>query len=653
MSKKLLLIIGSVAGVIAITLGIIMITNNKKTYIISFDTDGGSLVEKQEVKDGENIIKPSNPTKENYLFEEWTYNGRTFNFNTIVESDMTLIAKWKKEKPDEFSIVIDSKNGTESKTITVLEDEKLEKPEDPTYKGYTFVEWQVNGVPYDFNQSVTRPFILEAKWEKIKAKYTVTFNSNGGTAVAKQTVEEGQKAEEPTTSPTKEDATFVEWQLNGKAYDFEQEVTGNITLKAKWNEIKYTAYNRDTYYLKCYIAGTTTIATNVDKGTKIECDIDFETNASDPVSTFKYDLKYGKGLKLVKSDNVKNAKISNGNYKFTLSKATSVGSGGDFTFEVTDISNSSELYVGIENIKFTTSNNKHFTSGNAKQTMKTTWDEMKEKAVAYKEDVFHFSCGDVTTLKKGDKITCGVSYELYAEDSILKFQYDIKYGKGFKLVKSENLENAITSGTNYKHTFNKAYGVGSGGRFTFEVTDASNTSELYVSMENVSFLTQKSEYYTSSKITKRFGDVWTNMDKYATQYKESIAGIGCDTGDSLIIPKEVGQKFRCLPSFELYTYDAMTHFKFDIKTGKGIKYLGVTKDDVNNEIKTSEIVGNTHRITFNSSESIFQYAYVLNFEIIDISNPDELYVSIDNIKFKTIKDEYYFSKPWRDGKEKF
>ena len=62
----------------------------------------------------------------------------------------------------------------------------------------------------------------------ILPKYTVSFNSNEGSAVASQTVSEGNTASEPS-APTKDGYTFVKWQLNGSDYNFSNPVTGNIT----------------------------------------------------------------------------------------------------------------------------------------------------------------------------------------------------------------------------------------------------------------------------------------------------------------------------------------------------------------------------------------------------------------------------------------
>ena len=67
----------------------------------------------------------------------------------------------------------------------------------------------------------------------ILPKYTVSFNSNGGSEVASQSVFEGAQASEPS-APTKAGYEFVKWQLNGADYSFSSAVTGNITLDAIW-----------------------------------------------------------------------------------------------------------------------------------------------------------------------------------------------------------------------------------------------------------------------------------------------------------------------------------------------------------------------------------------------------------------------------------
>ena len=126
--------------------------------------------------------------------------------------------------------------------------EKAVLPVEPTLKGYTFAFWYLgedeqNATAYDFNTPVTENITLTAKWNI--NKYTVTFNSYGGTPVPPvQEVEYGLTATKPA-DPTLKGYTFAFWYLgedeqNATAYDFDTPVTENITLTAKWNINKYT-----------------------------------------------------------------------------------------------------------------------------------------------------------------------------------------------------------------------------------------------------------------------------------------------------------------------------------------------------------------------------------------------------------------------------
>ncbi|MCL2045005.1 MAG: S-layer homology domain-containing protein [Oscillospiraceae bacterium] len=72
--------------------------------------------------------------------------------------------------------------------------------------------------------------------EEVIAEHTVTFNSNGGSAVASQTVATGDKVTKPA-DPTRSGYTFAGWFSNSAlstAYNFDTAVTANITLYAKW-----------------------------------------------------------------------------------------------------------------------------------------------------------------------------------------------------------------------------------------------------------------------------------------------------------------------------------------------------------------------------------------------------------------------------------
>ena len=74
--------------------------------------------------------------------------------------------------------------------------------------------------------------------EEIKS-YTVTFDTDGGTTVAAQTVEEGKLATQPA-DPTKEGCTFTGWTVNGAEFNFTKGITADVTVKATWAVNDYT-----------------------------------------------------------------------------------------------------------------------------------------------------------------------------------------------------------------------------------------------------------------------------------------------------------------------------------------------------------------------------------------------------------------------------
>ncbi len=70
----------------------------KASYTVTFDSNGGSAVKAQTVKNGAKAAKPSDPAKEGYEFAGW-YSDKSltkaFNFHSTVKSNLTLYAKWE------------------------------------------------------------------------------------------------------------------------------------------------------------------------------------------------------------------------------------------------------------------------------------------------------------------------------------------------------------------------------------------------------------------------------------------------------------------------------------------------------------------------------------------------------------------------------
>ena len=89
--------------IIAAFLGIVLAGCKEKekedpTYIVTFDSKGGSAVESQTVKRGGKIVEPKDPTRSEHAFDAWykeTALTNKWNFaNDIVTADITLYAKW-------------------------------------------------------------------------------------------------------------------------------------------------------------------------------------------------------------------------------------------------------------------------------------------------------------------------------------------------------------------------------------------------------------------------------------------------------------------------------------------------------------------------------------------------------------------------------
>lgn len=89
---------GTVNGVKVLADGstVLKLYYNLVSHTVTFDSNGGSAVEAQQVKHGGYATAPETPVNGNSAFEGWLYNGEIFNFlETPVTADITLTAKWE------------------------------------------------------------------------------------------------------------------------------------------------------------------------------------------------------------------------------------------------------------------------------------------------------------------------------------------------------------------------------------------------------------------------------------------------------------------------------------------------------------------------------------------------------------------------------
>lgn len=210
------------------------VDDSKKEFKVTIVYDNGNPNKVLTIQKGQKVPHQPDPVREGYDFVGWEYgDGYTFYFEyDEINEDMTIKAKWRDQSEDEYVVNFNSDGGTPVQSQDVRKGGKAVEPKEPTKEGYTFVEWQLNNTKYDFSKEVNSNLTLKAKWQEI---LTVTFDSNGGSSVPSQKVKYGETVTKPA-DPTKDGYDFVAWTLKGNNYNFEDKVTENITLEAKWKE---------------------------------------------------------------------------------------------------------------------------------------------------------------------------------------------------------------------------------------------------------------------------------------------------------------------------------------------------------------------------------------------------------------------------------
>lgn len=147
-----------------------------------------------------------------------------------------------------YTVTFNSQGGSEVAPQAVYAGEKIVKPANPTKEKEYFVDWYKEAEctnVWDFeNETVSQDITLYAKWTSIA--YTVTFETNGGSAIEAQLVPEGTFATKPVPAPTKEGNLFEEWyteQTMTNRFDFYTPITKDITLYAKWMDISSITFD--------------------------------------------------------------------------------------------------------------------------------------------------------------------------------------------------------------------------------------------------------------------------------------------------------------------------------------------------------------------------------------------------------------------------
>lgn len=221
--------------VIVLIVGCLLFYLKKDGYLVTFNSNGGSVVAPVKTGLAKTIKKPENPVKEGYHFVGWYLDGEKFDFDTEITENITLQAEYEKQEEVMYTLAFDSLGGDKLENIIVKENTVLEAPI-PERDGYEFIGWYYHNKEFDFSNPITSDMVLVAKYKKqeeVKTSVVITFNSNGGSEIESETISVGNLVKMPK-EPVRDGYKFAGWYLHEEEFNFTNPVYEDIILDAYW-----------------------------------------------------------------------------------------------------------------------------------------------------------------------------------------------------------------------------------------------------------------------------------------------------------------------------------------------------------------------------------------------------------------------------------
>lgn len=139
----------------------------RPAVVVSFESNGGTLIENDTIPVGETVPTPVDPSRDNSVFLGWYLDAdltTEFNFPTTpINQDLTLYAKWM----EGITLTFETNASVSLPGIGVLPGTVIAAPTDPVVPESTFMGWfadEALQIPYDFSQPLTENATAYAKW---------------------------------------------------------------------------------------------------------------------------------------------------------------------------------------------------------------------------------------------------------------------------------------------------------------------------------------------------------------------------------------------------------------------------------------------------------------------------------------------------------
>jgi uncharacterized repeat protein (TIGR02543 family) len=215
-----------------------------KSVTLTFDTDGGSLVDSITQNYGTAVTAPADPIKEGYTFVGWTPAIPT----TMPAENQTFTAVWE---ANQYTVTFVTNGGDPVAEITQEFGTEVTLPT-TVQDGFNFNGWYSDISLETLVESLVMPLegiTLYAGWVEASSTSVVSF-MDGESTLFTEVVTIGTPVTRPTTDPTKDGYTFDDWYSDiglTTLYNFETPVTTNTSVYARWIKIIYPTTYTETF----------------------------------------------------------------------------------------------------------------------------------------------------------------------------------------------------------------------------------------------------------------------------------------------------------------------------------------------------------------------------------------------------------------------
>ena len=230
------------------------------TYDVEFNSCNGSSLQTWSVEKNTAIkVLPGRPKKEGYIFLGWyteENGGIQISVDTIITSDMTVYAHWKKIKEGYYTIIYNDNYESEEPLEYIEICTQFSGMPIITRKGYIFKGWyteKTGGKKVKDGMAATSDMTLYAHWSKVTVKKAViksVKSQKKKTVTVKYKKISGAEGYQIQYSTSRK---FTKQKTKSVMVKGNKSFTKNLTkLKKKTYYIRVRAYKKDSTKAKIY-----------------------------------------------------------------------------------------------------------------------------------------------------------------------------------------------------------------------------------------------------------------------------------------------------------------------------------------------------------------------------------------------------------------